>query len=735
VGIVGSVLPSPTVQAGSADDPRWRLCPPVLHSYLKPRADELYTPGTTEIIADESEMLEDGTSAFRGNVLITRDDIALQAEQVTYESETDYFELSNSAEFWSDSLFWAGEKGAFDGAAEVGRLENGEYLLLERRGRGKAGVITTDNRENVSRLQDLDYSTCPGQKPGWRMSASSIKLNHNNDIGTARNVTVWVKKMPVFYSPFLTFPLSDARKSGFLTPSFGSSNESGFTVSTPYYWNMAPQRDLTVTPQVMANRGVRLKGEFRYLFETGNGQADLEYLPNDSEFDDKSRHLMRLWHRQYFFTYRGRLTVDYNRVSDKNYFEDFGGSLGVASTSFLPQNADFYYVGRRFWAWTRALSFQTVDSSLPGGSRPYKLLPQILFGSLLPAPDNRPNFQLSGQATYFDREDTIVGSRIELRPQFSWPLYSASGFFLPNLSVRHTQYFLDHQAPGMKREPSRTVPVFSVDSGLYLDRESSLFGRPQLQTLEPRLYYLYVPEDHQDTLPIFDTGEYDFSFAQLFRDNRFAGGDRVGDANQISLAVTSRWLDEKSGYEILRGSIGQTFFFKDREVTLPNRAPETDNTSELIGEIFVRMTRDWSLRYALQWDPNDVRTEKSNFVLRYRPDEQTVVNFAYRLNRTSTGIEQTDFSFRWPVNERWSLVGRWNYSIEDNRSLETFGGVEYDSCCWAFKAVARRFLSSADGTFDTGFFLQVELKGLAGLGRGTSTFLKRSVPGYLPDDF
>ncbi|MGH8596317.1 MAG: LPS-assembly protein LptD, partial [Gammaproteobacteria bacterium] len=291
--------------------------------------------------------------------------------------------------------------------------------------------------------------------------------------------------------------------------------------------------------------------------------------------------------------------------------------------------------------------------------------------------------------------------------------------------------------------PNRTLPIVSLDSGLVFERDVDFAGLPAVQTLEPRIFYLYIPEQDQDDLPIFDTAEYDISFGQLFRENRFSGLDRLGDANQTAVAVTSRIINRDTGWEHLRASVGQIYHFEDRRVTLPRRqdpagiaAPEdTDPVSEIVAELTTRLPNGLSARGDLFWDPNEATVQKGLIGLRYGPDPDTIVNADYRIRRDIQGlgdtlIEQTDLGFNWPLDPNWSVIGKWTYSLDTQETLEAAGGFEYDSCCWGVRAVARRFLSSDTGEFDNAFFVQIELKGLAGFGRSTTSYLKRSIPGY-----
>ncbi len=503
--------------------------------------------------------------------------------------------------------------------------------------------------------------------------------------------------------------------------------------------------DATFTPRLLTDSGVMYMGEYRYLYQSGNGHLNLEYLPGDKAFEDRDRNYVNFEHRQSFLR-RGNIHLLFNRVSDKRYFEDFGSSLDTTSTRYLQRRADLTYGGRSWRLLTRVQDFQLVDRTLGPASRPYKRLPQIRFNYRPPERKNRFNFNVSGETVYFYRSDdpalnTVNGFRFDIYPAISYLLQTPAAFLKPKAGLRFTQYSLDENSR-FDDSPDRFLPFFSLDSGIFLERDTALADRSYLHTLEPRLYYLYIPKTDQSDLPVFDTALYNLSFASIFREDRFSNRDRMGDANQATVAVTSRLIGKDSGVELGHISVGQIYYFRDREVVLPGQAVRDDPLSPVIAELVTKLPFHWSLRSSWQWDPNSKNTEKLTFLAQYRPASDKVVNLAYRVQRSPTGvirqdlidIEQTDLSFRWPLGKSWSILGRWNYAVEERKSLELFGGIEYNSCCWGARLVARRFLSSLDGESATAYFLQIELKGLAGIGRKTVDFLTRSIPGY-QDEF
>jgi LPS-assembly protein len=553
------------------------------------------------------------------------------------------------------------------------------------------------------------------------------------------------------YLPYLSFPLSDKRKSGFLAPGLGSTNNHGLEILTPYYWNFAPEMDATLTPRWLTDSGVMGMGEFRYLLGNGGGKINAEYLPSDDKFDNKDRSLIAFTDEQQFGR-RTRLFLTYNRVSDDQYLEDFGGQLGVTATRFLDRRADFVYNGGWWRAMARVQDFQITDDSVDPSSEPYQKLPQVRVILNPLRGENRLNAGVTGEFAYFNRDNNLYvnevnGSRVDIYPSVSYPLESRAAFFTPKVGIRLTQYELSDTGP-YSSSPSRVLPIASIDSGLFLEREFNFSDANYTQTVEPRLYYLYIPDDDQRDIPVFDTSVFNRFYSAMFREDRFTSIDRIGDANQVSLGLTSRIINRDDGSEMGYVRIGQQYYLSDQDVIRLRMQPSgalvadgvttTDFLGPIIGEIGFRLIKDWQVRGEMQWEPNDNITEKMVFRAQYRPDDGRVLNLAYRvrrapsgeLRRTITDIEQTDISFRWPLRPDFAVVGRWNFAVPESKTLEMFGGIEYESCCFGIRAVARRFLNNLDGDFSTGIFLQIELKGLGGIGKNAVDFLNQRIPGY-----
>jgi len=516
-------------------------------------------------------------------------------------------------------------------------------------------------------------------------------------------------------------------------PSVGQSDTTGFDLSLPYYFNLAPNYDLTLTPRVMSKRGLMLGGEFRFLTESSTGTLAAEFLPNDRETDEARGSAS--WLSSTRLSSQALANLRLNYVSDDNYLEDFGDSLAATSATHLERTGELIYNARTWDALARVQYYQTIDEAIATSNRPYSRMPQLAFR--LRDPDGLAglSYQVDAEYVNFHRSDSVRGHRVDLFPAVSLPLRETWGFVEPKVGARYTAYGLSDQAAGLDDSPSTLSGMFSLDSGLYFDRTTSYFAMAATHTLEPRLYYLFVPYHDQSDQPVFDTGELDFNFDNLFRENRFNGPDRFADANQVTAALTSRLISEASGADLLRASLGQIFYFEDREVTLPGDAVATDSTSTLVAEVAARLSRGWHTRLGLQWDPHDDdgNVEQALAQLTYRDNGGHVFNAAYRLRDTVT--EQTDLAVFWPINEQFSLVGRHNYSLQDDRLLEAVAGVEYGRCCWRLRALVRQYSNTTGDDQTLAFLLQLELNGLGRFGDDIQSTLRDSIYGYGKHDY
>ena len=694
-------------------------------------------PETIHLSADNVEVIGEGVSRFTGNVAIEQDARRLQSGEIVYNQSENVIEASGGVRFWDDGLFVTGESARAD--IERNSVTFGPtamFMLEKEHGHGEASEISRSDTDRLS-ASDVSYTTCNPGEADWRITARRVEFDVVEDVGTARNMWLEFKGQRVMYLPFMSFPLSSQRKSGFLTPAFGASDFTGAEVTVPYYFNLAPNYDATIAARRMSSRGVQAQGEFRFLSDAyGRGRIAASHIPHDSKFDGE-RTATDLVHR-HRWSDRWLTDTRFEWVSDTAYFEDLATSIPQISRTHLTRRFDSRYRGGAWDALLRLQDFTTLDQTT---DRPYARVPQILLETHLPERNRALNFGMTAEFAHFDRESRTTGSRVDLRPSITLPFHAAGAFLTPKTTLHLTKYDLNRTSAeaALDDNPSRALSSFSLDGGLFLERPLSLAGKSLVHTIEPRVYYLLVPYDRQDELPRFDTGLTSFSFAQLFRENRYSGGDRIGDANQLTLALTSRLLDDRGG-ELVRASIGQIRHFQDRKVTLGSDEPETTDASDPVAEIEARPSRDWRLRAGLQLDTDEDRAEKSTLAVRYQPGRRSVINAAYRLVRnidSSRTVEQADLSFAWPLGTNWRSVGRWNLALNEDshRTLEAFAGLEYDSCCWGFSMGAHRFRhgrARIDGEdrYSNGFFLQLELKGLTGARNSTEALLTRSIPGY-----
>ena len=530
--------------------------------------------------------------------------------------------------------------------------------------------------------------------------------------------------VPILYSPWMDFPLSDQRKSGFLAPVLGSTVKGGSELTLPYYWNIAPNRDATIAPRVMTKRGVLLNNEFRYLEPAYAGELHVDVLPDDA-LASRSRTRLAAKHTQ---SIASGLTgyVDLNRVSDDAYFRDLSDTVNTTSQVNLVREGGLSYNAGWWNAAARAQHYQTLQDPDAPIAVPYARLPQLTVN----AQQNRSgaNLAFAGEFVDFSHPTSLNAQRLVLNPSASYPLLSDAAFYLtPKLGLHSTYYAMGANNPAALPNASRTLPILSVDSGIAFERDWNLLGNDFIHTLEPRAFYVYVPFRDQAQLPNFDSAQADFSFTQMFTENRFFGSDRVGDANQVTLAITSRLLEQQNGVERLRVALGERFSFSDPQVNLVTPATSS-NRSDILLAVSGQVTNAWTLDSEFQFDPNQSHTQRYNIAARYRPEATKVLNLGYRFQRNT--LRLVDISAQWPLAGRWHAVGRWNYSFEDNRILEAIAGLEYNQSCWALRLVAQSFTVGTQQT-NTGFFVQLELNDLVKVGSDPLDLLKKSVPGYV----
>ncbi len=691
---------------------------------------ELYgvgDPDVIELLASEFEavMGERPAASMSGGVVLRRGNRLAGAETATFDSVQRALKLTGGVRYEDPDSLILSDSAEFGYDSGLIRFEGAEFEVGPDNARGEASVLEI-SQDGRLRLVDVGYTTCPPESNDWIIEASEIELDTRTGVGKARGVRLRFQGVPILYTPYLSFPITNARKSGVLTPEIGSTGRSGNELSIPYYWNIAENYDATLTPRLLTERGLQFGTEFRYLLENSDGILEVEYLPDDTKFGE-NRHQIRFEH-QTLFASGWRNQIDFRDVSDNQYFEDLGGSLSASSITHLNRSLAFDFFGENWSLFGRVQEFQTIDSAILPDDEPYRRLPQIYARGYWPDKVLGLTYSLDTELVYFDRDVGVTGWRLNAAPQVALPIEKPGWFVIPAAAVDHTRYDLQNTSVGQDKQPSRTVPIVSLDTGLKFERLMK-FEEQRVQTLEPRLLYVHVPHREQSGLPVFDTITPDLNLVQLYRKNRFLGVDRIADMDQLSIGVTSRIIDVNTGRELMSATIGQALYLSEQNVTLPGESPIVSDSSDYIAEIRFLAYENLNFDVGHQWG-GEGGTAQSEARLQYRPQSNKILNFAYRFRRQS--LEQGDVSWSWPLSQSWNFVGRYNYSFRDDRVLEQFYGVEFESCCWGLRLVSRRYISTRDGTRDSSFGLQLVLKGMTSVGTKADRLLERGILGYSP---
>lgn len=705
---------------------------------------------------------------LEGDVKVDRADQRLQADVADYNTDTTDFDARGNVRYQEAGQLMSTDHMRGNQTASTATADNVTYQMLESRGNG---VATQGQKldEQRSRYLNATYSTCDVGNHVWELRGKDIRMDKETGEGVAHDATMSVYGVPFFWLPTFTFPIDDRRKSGFLTPTIGNSSRSGFMASAPYYLNLAPNYDATLDPRIYTDRGAMLAGEFRYLVPGSLGQLNFEFLPHDNGEPDpdstddtkgKNRWLLKYNDNTHLYG-PWSLNVSVNRTSDRNYLRDFGNDLYTASIGQLTSST--YVNGGGKWGaayWNASLGadyYQNVDYSLPDSTVQYKRWPRATFN--VDYPINRwLEVGANTEAVAFRKDQSIEGNRLDLYPFIQADFRGAAWYVKPRLAYRYTGYDLTgnyqqygyfgllpqgNSTPFTSSSPSRSLPITSIDSGLVFDRSMSLFGTSYTQTLEPRLYYLYVPYRNQNNLPLFDTNLMSFDTWELFTPNTYSGADRQINANNLSAMLTSRLLDD-NGVERLSASFGQIRYFTQQRVQLPNGVntvtPATNwSGSDYVIDLTTQLNDDWKVTSQYQWNPNNHLTDLGAIGLQMRIKTDGILNFSYRYRRQpgteSPLLEQYDASIVYPVSDRWRLIGHWTYSVLDKKTVEALAGVEYDSCCVALRLVGRHYVNTYDytttvGSANTAVMLEVEFKGMGGFTGQSENILRNGILGY-----
>jgi len=685
------------------------LCSSVNWPKIKPLppAKDKYT----HVSADEANLSKTSISHFSGNVSIQHQQLQIEADTADYSYLTETLDAKGNVKFTTKGLYVMGDSIHAELKKEKAFI-NDAIFFTDTNASGKAKMINQLDASQID-LHEASYTTCDPKDPDWNLKASKVHLDRTNETGYATHMVMEFNDIPFFYFPYARFPLTDKRLSGFLFPVIGNSNVHGFQFQIPYYWNIAPNYDATITPWYMNNRGTMLQTEFRYLHSINSGYLKADYLNDDKLFGDSRERLT--WKHQGNPFNNWSSMVNYNHVSDNRYLTDFGNRLNTTSITHLDQQGSLSYRTSNWSANLLAQSFQTLSIT---SNNPYERLPQLRVATQLPKQDNTLSYDIQGEWIQFDNEDTnkVTGSRLDIIPSVSLPLRNQAAFLTSKLAWHFTQYDLEPNSSFTDTNPARNLPVVSLDSGLFFDRDTSFSDLAYVQTLEPRLYYVYAPYRDQDNLPIFDTQQSRFNVNEPIKDDFFDGADRVEDANRITAMLTTRFIEQTSGKESLMAGIGQIYYFADGRVTLPGAPIRTDRISNVLLQLAFKPNQSWNLLSDAQWDPDRQGWDLINAILNYRYTDSLDINLAYHTQHIV--LTTTELGFRWQINPSWRVEGHEMYDIKNERNQETMLGIRYDSCCWAISLRGIETFIGALQEPDQNLFLQIEFKGLASINSG-----------------
>nr|WP_307729193.1 LPS-assembly protein LptD [Massilia sp. IC2-278] len=696
-----------------------------------PRADENDLPVTVR--AEEIGGRPDREITLDRDVEITRGQTKMTADTACYRLVEDEVTANGNVNLWRFGDRYQGDSLQLNLESGRGWFLNPEYQLQMNNAQGRADRIDFLG-EDQALVVDGTYSTCQGTNPDWYLKSSTLRLDSGRDVGIAGKTIVYFKNVPILGTPALSFSLSGARRSGWLPPSIGAGSKGKTEVMVPYYFNIAPNRDLTVFPRMMFDRGLQLGATGRYLGTTSrgpySGETHFEYLRND-RITKTDRWLVDSLHNQQLSP-AWSFGWNLHGASDDQYLSDFSRSVSTSAERQLVREASTTYI-TEFWNMSlRAQNFQVLQepaaATNPGLTipRPYARMPQFSFHTGR-FDVNGFDWSVDAEATRFTHSVWNSGNRAVVMSQASYPWVRPGYYITPKLMLHASKYDMDSN-DGRRTDLSRVLPTFSLDAGMVFERETSLLGTAATQTLEPRLFYVRTPYKNQDEFPLFDTGESGFSYAQLFSENRYVGSDRISDANQLTAALVSRYI-EGSGAERLRLAVGQRFYFTEPRVQTSGRADQNrKDRSDLLLAASGRIVESLNVDASVQYDATSSSVYSRNYGLRWSPGMLKVLNAEYRYVRDS--FRNADISAQWPLSTRWFGVGRVSYSLQDHKVLEGLVGLEYKADCWVFRMGAQRFVTAAQST-STPVFFQLELNGLSGFGMGNplDSFYK-SIPGY-----
>jgi LPS-assembly protein len=718
--LIAGLIPALFAQAGLAAED-WSLCHIPSFNFLETEtsvSDETIIEAQT-VVSEDSESIH-----LLGDVNLTRAQQKIIADDIRFNKSTEAIIARGKVEFADPNYRLQSSSVQIDNQNDSATFEQPGFELSGRHARGEAQKIEKLDQYR-SRFSDLTYTSCDPDDRDWHLRAVELEIDDESGRGSAKHTTIYFKEVPFLYLPYFQFPVDDRRMSGILAPLIGYDETNGASLVVPVYWNIAPNYDMTITPASLGKLGLQLNTENRYLFEAHQGELDLSYL--DDEKLDTSRWFQQWQHRTSFaYDVYGDLLLA--EVSDRDFFDDFD--------SVAPEHNDISHLERHLSftrsgeVWNSKLlwqDYQTLDESTAITSRPYRRLPSLTLDATPEPWIGDLQTPVYFEITSFDRDDSVTGNRTHVITSLLWNASDSWYFFEPELQLAFTDYQLDDN-PG-DDSIYRGLPTLSIDTGLIFERLAG--SRNQwLQTLEPRLYFLHTPFEDQDDIPDFDTALSASTYNNLFKNNRFTGTDRIGDANQVTFGLASRIFDNDSGDELLNARIGQAFYFKDRRVSLDGSRDE-ETTSDAIAELDVWPNSRTKIAARTVYDQELSELSDKEFSISYS-DNGLAANLGYYFSEDE--IEQALVSMAYPVNERWTLIAKIHRSLKFEEPVENLLGISYESCCWGLKILAGQ-IGDEDEDFaepDNSIYFEITLKGLSQVGQDIDQRLSDAIPGYKP---
>ena len=718
---------------------------------IRRSGEEALPADYTRITADAVRGQTGVAVEARGGVIIERNAQVLNAERVVYDQPEDTVKAGEGFILDDQGSTVRGDKLQYNLTEGSGTAQNVE-IEAERDGRrlqavGKEAEI---ERKNRYKLTDVQFNTCQKGDASWYIAADSIDADYGKGVGVAKHAKLVFHGVPVLYTPWADFPLNGNRKSGLLVPTV-KIGSNGTEINQPYYFNLAPNYDATLTPGIISARGVQLGGEFRYLQPRYRGEIGGKWMPDDRHSRHNNRYTARWQHFQNFGKgFTG--SIDFNQVSDDDYYRDFYNRADIARNVNLNREARLDYKTDVLGEWLEAnlkvQKYQTLANADGYKNEPYAILPRLSGSWQKNFAGNL--FSLSGQYTRFAHDSKQAGQRFVLYPSLSRNIHNDWGYIRPKVGLHYTHYILDGFNDKSGRTAGRSIPIANIDAGMTFERETRFFGRDHIQTLEPRLFYNYIPTKSQNDLPNFDSAENSFSYDQLFRENLYSGNDRINAANSLSLALQTRYLDRASGAERLRAGIGQKFYFKNDNVLLDGSIGQGKrNRSDWIAFADGEISRSVSGYATVHFNENQSRFENIAAGVRYNPEDGKTLSARYRYGRDKAiwlqndgsyyrdKISQIDLGAQWPITPNLYALARYNHALNVRKPLDILAGLEYknDCGCWSVSAAAQRYVTGWDTernkpSYKNAFFFTLQLKNLSNIGNKADETLRPAIPGY-----